>query len=566
MISRSFFKAALLFIAVSMVSCDKDFNEIGTDIIDDDHYGFDKTDAMSIVATTHATGVVQTDGLSLNPLGVYNNPVFGTTTANFVTQVSLKSDSMNREFGDDPRITSVKLYIPYFSTLEDTESNGDHTYSLNSIYGAQSTTLDLKIHENKYFLRELTHSGGQAETERYYNDLNGVIDSEKGPQLNTSTVTSQNTQFFFDPAEIRVTETDEDGDETVTRTPPGMNIELDKAFFTEKIINAPAGVLANNNVFHNYLRGLYFKVANPSGTIGVLNMLDFTAGTITVTYTEDETTTVTNPDGTTTTTTEQDVEQTPINMTLTGKAVSLLSYQNVPTVPADRLLVKGGEGFITTIKLFGEEDLDGNGISDQIDEIKANKWLINEANLIFYVDRNYMTPDIDASTPEVPEPQRIYLYDAKNKQPIADYTYDNSTNSDPKRSKQIFGGLLKTDDEFSTEQLAALGITNIQVDPNNPRGVLYKIRVTNYVRGLILTDSTNVTLGLSVTDLITESAMHKLKNPLTAMPEIKELPKAGVMSPLGTVLYGPNIPPGDPNYNKRLKLVIYYTKPDQIED
>ena len=33
-------------------------------------------------------------------------------------------------------------------------------------------------------------------------------------------------------------------------------------------------------------------------------------------------------------------------------------------------------------------------------------------------------------------------------------------------------------------------------------------------------------------------------------------------NPLGTVLYGSNIPAGDPDYNKRLKLEIYYTKPD----
>ncbi|WP_262886104.1 hypothetical protein [Flavobacterium phycosphaerae] len=34
-----------------------------------------------------------------------------------------------------------------------------------------------------------------------------------------------------------------------------------------------------------------------------------------------------------------------------------------------------------------------------------------------------------------------------------------------------------------------------------------------------------------------------------------------VMNPLGTILYGTNIPEGDINYGKRLKLEIIYTKP-----
>ncbi len=35
-----------------------------------------------------------------------------------------------------------------------------------------------------------------------------------------------------------------------------------------------------------------------------------------------------------------------------------------------------------------------------------------------------------------------------------------------------------------------------------------------------------------------------------------------IVNPLGTVLYGSNIPPGDSDYDKRIKLQIYYTKPE----
>lgn len=34
-----------------------------------------------------------------------------------------------------------------------------------------------------------------------------------------------------------------------------------------------------------------------------------------------------------------------------------------------------------------------------------------------------------------------------------------------------------------------------------------------------------------------------------------------VANMLGTVLYGSNLPVGDPNEDKKLKLTIYYTEP-----
>ena len=63
-----------------------------------------------------------------------------------------------------------------------------------------------------------------------------------------------------------------------------------------------------------------------------------------------------------------------------------------------------------------------------------------------------------------------------------------------------------------------------------------------------------------VTENIAIDASNKLRNPISAL--ISQVPKASVMSPLGTVLFGNNIPVGHKNYDKRLKLEIYYTKPN----
>ena len=61
------------------VSCDKDFNEIGSDVIGDDHYGLVKDDTKSIIAYNQSLGAMQSNNLPINALGYYNNPLFGKT-------------------------------------------------------------------------------------------------------------------------------------------------------------------------------------------------------------------------------------------------------------------------------------------------------------------------------------------------------------------------------------------------------------------------------------------------------------------------------------------------------
>ena len=82
-----------------MISCDKDFNEIGTNIVggDNDHYLFDRYENASIKAYNQKIGAVAMNNLPINPLGIYKNPVFGTTTAGFVSQLEMASGSIGRK-------------------------------------------------------------------------------------------------------------------------------------------------------------------------------------------------------------------------------------------------------------------------------------------------------------------------------------------------------------------------------------------------------------------------------------------------------------------------------------
>jgi hypothetical protein len=532
-----------------MVSCDKDFNEIGTDIVGDDHFGFELYTGASIKSYNQKLGPIASNNLPVNPLGFYENPAFGNTQANFVTQVEL--GTVNPEFNNvDPaeydteptKIDSVILEVPYFSRFIDQDDEGVRTYELDSIYGNPESKFKLSVYQSNYYLRDLDPNQSLGQQQLFYTDMNTEIDNFKVPVLLNDLPTTdpqnsnghQNSQFFYDKREHRTVTLNDNDEEVETRTPPSMRLHLNKTVFTNLILNAPTGQLVNNAVFKNYFRGLYFKTES-IGNPGSLAMLNFKGGKITIYYNEDKRSTV---DGETV---FNRVNKT-LLLNFTGNSVSLLNNTNEntdylnttanTTQEASKLYLKGGEGSIAVIDVFGP-DADNNGVADEIETIKANGWMINEANLTFYIDRTAM------SNTGIYEPDRIFLFDLNNKRPLVDYSFDFSSNAAfPKFNKFVHGGIIEKE------------------DVDNGRGIKYKIRITNHLRNLINNDSTNVRLGLSVTESINNVAFSKLKTPNA---NTISAPSMSVLNPLGTILYGSHSSVPE---DKRLKIEIYYTKPD----
>lgn len=514
-------KMFLVAIVFFLYSCDKEYNAIGDDLLGDNHFDFLQY-TSNVVAHNQAIGAVDATNLAVNTLGIYNDPAFGKTTSHFATQINLAS--LAPTIGANAVIDSVYLSVPYFSTLKSTNTDGSHIYELDSIYGEQAP-IKLSIYESGYFMRDLDPSTNFQETQSFFSDQNAVFDNAKiGSRLNNSTATAQNDSFFFDPKEIVQKATASDGKVTTTRSVPAMRLKLNSSFFATKILNAPAAKLATNDVFKEYFRGLYFKVENASGSAGSMAMMNFKSGKITISYTEDL---VTN--GVTT--------RVPkiIELNLTGNTVNLFEQTNPNSAYATavanpnralgdaNLYLKGGEGAMAVIDLFQTPG--------ELNTIRNKGWLINEANLVFHVDAAKMA----TST----EPNRIYIYDLTHNKPIVDYYLDATNATDAKKSKYVFSGLINKE-----------AVTN-------GRGQTYKVRITNQIRNLVkYADSTNVKLGVVVTENISEAGFSKLK---TANLFSSKLPKTSVLNPLGTVLYGshPSVPE-----DKKLKLQIYYTKPN----
>ncbi len=553
----------IFFLAITVVfftSCDKDFNTIGGDLIGDEHFGL-VHDSINVLSYNQNIGPVQSNNLPVNPLGIYEDDVFGTTEASFATQVVLAS--VNPTIGNNVEIDSVTLSIPYFSHIESTNATtGNSTYVLDSIYGSadeNKRAIKLSVYENGYFMRDLDPVTGFLESQKYYTNQGSDFDALKGGIRLNDGVVAQNDAFFFDKSEIKnTTTTTTDGKEvkTTTKTAPAMRLALNKTYFKTKIIDAAAsGKLITNDVFKNYFRGLYFKVEKSGASPGQLAMMNFKAGTVTINYKEDLVTTA-NGQSTTTRVAKS------IVLNMTGNTVSLVKntkktvYEDAITTNVNktagdsRLYVKGGEGAMSVLELFDKTDVLGydasgnvsnvpNNIPDELDELRRidpltkRAKMINEASLVFHVDKAAM------GTTKIPN--RIYLYDLSNSTVLLDYLYDSSTGTNAKNGQLIFGGQLQksTDGEY-----------------------YYKFRITEHIRNLVKNLSfKNVKLGVVVTEDIRNTTMNALfsKFTLNDQNEIFKIPQASVLNPLGVVLYGGAASVPDA---KRLKLKIYYTKPN----
>ncbi|PJB13642.1 MAG: hypothetical protein CO119_00180 [Flavobacteriales bacterium CG_4_9_14_3_um_filter_40_17] len=519
---------------ILFLSCSQEFSEIGTDIVGGNNFEVGRFSETFVKAyNKRISPAIETSNLPAHLLGVSNDPVYGKLKANVAVQLAL--NQVDPKFGVNPEIKNVILNVPYFSTRTEITTEGESIYRLDSIFGDKP--YKLSVYENKFFLSALDPNEDFQASIPIYSDKHDELFGQVGPLLFS--------EDAFVPSNKEILVFPETGDPAVDTIPnqrlaPQLRVELDKDFFKTKILDKEGSEeLSNLNNFQNFFRGLYFvaEPTNPNET-GML-LIDFNRANIQMNYTFDQTRTVTNPDGTTSEVTER------ADATLTflmggvkantfvqefNPAVETI-VQNANLVQGDeRLYVKGGAGSMAVVELFGPDE-DGNGEADQLTEIKKNDWLVNEANLVFYIDQQTTQLSI--------EPTRIFIYDLKNNIPIADFTNDPIIVNNVFQSRTTFGGIIEKD--------------------ANGKGIKYKIRLTDHIKNIIRKDSINVPLGVVVTNNVTVLGNSRIKN-AAADATIKNIPRFTAFNPLGTVLFGNNT--SQENENKKLKLEIIFTKPD----
>jgi hypothetical protein len=513
------------------VACDKDFVTLESDISGQNN--FDVSDTQyEVTAYNNKLNPVQTNGLPANLLGFYKDLVYGNTTANVVTQ--LAPTTFDPTFPDDVRLDSVVLTVPYFSKSTGI-TDGVTAYKLDSIYGTGA--INLSIYENTYFLRTFDPNSEFNRPQKYFSDRSLSPSTQIPLTSLKDNLLESLTEFKPSNAEIK-----QKVGEELTRTAPALRLKMDTDFWENKIILKEGGTeLSNLNNFQNYFRGLYFEAEarNEDGTMMLLNFGSTNANII-MYYSSP-------PVGTAT----ERVNAT-YRLNFAGNRINFLDNDFSLTIPQgnpetgdEKLYLKGGQGSIAVIDLFGATDIDDDlGTITPFEEFKnayvetdadgkfvRAKRLINEANLVFYVDKTLTAGQ---------EPDRIYIYDTKNNRTLTDYSFDAPDQVTPNNSR--------------TNHLGKLERVS---DASNSQGVKYKIKITEHIKNLLLRDSTNVSLGLAVSSNVNiEDGAGQGAILSTDNKAVTTVPVSAILSPRGTVLYGNNIAT-----DQKLYLEIFYTEP-----
>ena len=549
-------KLLSVFFIIFIYSCDKDFTSIDSDVISAENAINFNTSSIDypIVASNLRLNPVKSNNLPSFMLGYNNNPFYGESKASFLGQVVPAEFSPS--FGENVVLDSVVLTIPYFSRGVETSEEGDITYEIDSVYG--STATKLYVYKSNFYLRDFNPSGDFSDSQNYYS--NGALSNSESINqaeieaelLYESGILGDGSDHFIPSSErIDLTSLDSLGETYVSSSiAPAIRLKLNnpndnfwQSLFFENEGNPE---LINPNTFKEFFRGLYIKAdgVNSDGSMMLLNFASSNTK-LTIHYTSETSTDSDTDSGGTST--ETITSQNEYVLNFTDNLVNIyennfqVDVSNSNIVDGDeRIYLKGGEGYMSTVDLFGGDIQDENGemvnafehfknsFYDEENEI-ANK-IINEAYIEFFVDQ---TQDIGS------EPDRIYLYNFEQNTALIDYFLDQSVSSTTINAKINHLEPLTRDGDSITGE-----------------GVKYKIRITEHLNNLILRDSTNAKLALVVTSNVGSIDNFSILN---SGEEDRDFPSGAILTPKGTVLHGSQ----SEDIDKRPRIKIYYTDPNE---
>ena len=525
---------AIILLFLAIVSCEKDIENIGVDLIDNGAFKVGDT-AYDVVAYNVNVPRVRVDNNNLFKvpqylLGVHRNPNFGYLKSTVVSQVFLPA--FGAHFGDKVVIDKVVLDIPYYATKDSmqTAKNPDTgedivdeegnpvkvpSFTLDSVYGNTDVAFQIRVRELETFLNVLDPYDPTKRKE-YYSDRDYAKGAELfygdfKPNRNDTVLYVERRYLDGDPSTIDKIDTIK-----LEEANPSMKFVLDEQFFKTRFVDQQdQSYFDSNDNFIHYFKGLYIE---PEGTDGSWLNFPINKSTMTIYYTAEEI--KDEPEG-------EDLnyngipgeENVPVNVNkmmafkLSGVQTGIYNrdysgslaetyLMNPDTENGDRnLFVQGAAGSDALIKLFSPENLE---------HLRKKEWLINEANLKFYVDRNLQKGKL---------PDQLFLYDHNKNIILEDLMFTGF---------EVYGGTLVYDSDGEPDY--------------------YKFRITRFLSEL-LKDTVK-----------TEAPLLELKtyHP-TDNVDFKKLDSVVTnysWIPKGVVLKG-NRPATD---GRRLKLEIFYSK------
>ena len=513
---------------------------------------------------------------------------FGNLKQNFENQ----SDGSNPDIIDEEeKVKEVFLEIPFFSNTNDTDNDGvidsldadpndpasnsdgdeltdivefqsglnplssdsdgdgilDHNdndnsaydsensvYDIDSIYGNRNSEFTLQVHELTYYLNDYDPLTNFQSSQIYYSNRDYYNEGFVGAKLFDGKIklNFDEIRFYYDEDDPDTPDIDETS-QVENRLTPRLRIPLDPIFFQEKLIDLEGTEsLLSEISYQKEMRGLIIRGENFSDNLYML--LDIQNAEIKISYEFKDN----NTQGTLEDLTDDTIEIIERNFSLSLGSTFLNVLNNEifessinkriadskNNIPTDKLFIQSSR-LHGKIRLFSNED---PNVNQQLNSIRDENLLVNQANLIFHVDPETPVEQYNA--------QRLYLFNLNNGAPMIDYFSDGSTsNFGTNANKGVFGGKLELDEN------------------GNPSK--YKFNITNHISNIIRNDSLNYDLGMTVTANIDTPFVISAIN----QDEDQEIryPLASTLNPLGTVLIGSH--PDSLQFDKRVRLELIYS-------
>lgn len=498
---------------LSMLSCETDIENLGTNIVENGIFDTQKYDS-ELVAYNQDVLKRRAKGLGQYLLGVYKNDDFGQLNASIATQLA---PSGVIDFGINPSVDTVILSIPYQATNL-AESGQIPEYELDSVIGNQDIEFNLNIYELNEYLNTLDPTNPSNEldyfTDRtYIYNPTALYSGSFKPNANDTVLYVNRPEVILD---FDTMEYDVDTIKNVNAS-PSIRLPLNEDFFADNFLpNAP--ILESTAAFVEFFNGLYIEASEGVNQKASMLSLSINTSNITIYYTNTIITDETinnvdlNGDGDSI---DQDVPvRTKQSATFTFSGITTNTYvrnysgSNVApyiTTPNttngdDRLYLQGAAGSFALIDLF---------TSDDIEELRDNDWLINGANLTFYVDQ-----DSDTSI----APEKLFVYNYEENEQMTDIFTEGLIE---------FGGLLQKDDD--------------------DKPLKYTINITDYISNVLKSTNPIESSQLAVKVYNTSDLPTAISD-----TEIKDFS----WTPKGVVIHGNQ----SLDIDKRIKLEITYTK------
>lgn len=451
---NALYLTSLLFLFIGVISCENEFEDLGSNIISNNKFDVDEFQ-LDVQLSNSPIERIQTDNISQRIgqylLGVLNNPSYEKLEASIVSQVRMPlgvPKVVDQEYGADTtvvtKIDTVFLKLPYQATLNNPDT-GSAIYEIDSVFGNRDAAFQVNVYQSNTFINRFNPSDpskinaifSDAEIEKTGAPLNHVLNypfqvSQNDTILAIKRLLHDNTVYEIDTFKVNPSN-------VFSTSVPFARIPLNKQRIKELFLDKyESAEFTTQEDFNNYFRGIIIEASGDDGPLAGFNFnnpSEVLNPSIEIFYTN---TVIANGNAVVDTIKKND------SFVLSGFQFNLFNGENKVYPVNNEVKVQGVIGSEATVSLFDR---------DQINALRANNWLINDASLTVYIN-----PSSDTTL----VPSRLTAY--------------KSSGGNPPILSQI-------KDAYS--EAANTGIDGVLVRDANGKYEKYTFKITDYISDIL---------------------------------------------------------------------------------